>query len=78
VSCRLCPTTAVALASEQDRVRATVQVSASRGSNCGVPISATAYCRPYIGVAYTGRFGETATFVRQEGESVDDAVDFPL
>jgi len=27
---------------------------------------------PYVGVAYTGQFGDTRTFVRREGESADD------
>jgi copper resistance protein B len=32
---------------------------------------------PYIGVAYTGRFGQSARFARQEGEGAD-AVQFVL
>ena len=27
---------------------------------------------PYIGVAYTGKFGETADFIRAEGGTVND------
>jgi copper resistance protein B len=64
------------LYSKDDRARAVGSGLSEIDTGLRIRYEVTRKFAPYVGVAYAGRFGDTATFARQEGESAADDVRF--